>query len=142
MLVAEITFGYVAFHQAPVMIECVALGNVGTVALGYYFLVKVAGAKGRIDEFRCICVRIPQRALVAQSSARRWEQLVWINWGLWRRFWKTMIVWWQADVIGILIVTPLLIEVLHRPNWRFRNGLGWSFLAVLATVCATRSCWS
>lgn len=58
-------------------------------------------------------------------------------------FWSVWAAWWAGDVMGVLVVTPLLLVLrkLRRPRLtdRWAEGSALLVVAVLGTLLATRS---
>lgn len=58
-------------------------------------------------------------------------------------FWPGWAAWWAGDVMGVLVVTPLLLVLrrvgMPRTTDRWAEGIGLLVVAVVGTLLATRS---
>lgn len=122
----------------PVAAVCIAVGNTLELVIGWWLITSKLQfdlAINHLNDFLLILICAPLIALIGASiDTTALVLLDTLNKSLWL---QTAIHWWMADLLGIILVTPLVLVWRHLPTaWsipkRFLEALailGLSFLA-------------
>jgi signal transduction histidine kinase len=111
---------------APIPVAlAIAAGNTLEAVLGAYALER-AGLRRAVDRVRDVASLVAAAALctvvsagIGSTSLYAAEIVPLARWGL------TFRAWWLGDVIGILIVTPLLLTWTSAAHTRLTPGRAW-----------------
>ena len=135
--------GPAAITQAADLIvpACLGLGAAAQACAGAWLVRRWVGSPGPLDTVRDIALFSLLGGAVACLILPTWGLLVLVTLGNIpaSAFLSNLWMWWIGDVLGVLLVTPLLLTLGAAPRevWRARRmSLGLPFLGVLALAIA------
>ncbi|MEO0510527.1 MAG: ATP-binding protein [Verrucomicrobiota bacterium] len=135
----EAYYGYAVFERAMVLNELTSIGNMACLFLGCWFFRKVSkngvSLTAQRDVFALVLltafVSPLVSAFVGAGGLTVFEAIPR------EQFSRTFLVWWQADVIGIVVITPLLLSIFSRKSWRILLSNKFEFACLIVAVFST-----
>jgi signal transduction histidine kinase len=114
-----------------------ALGNTLEAVAAYYCLVKIVGLHRELDRIRDVVgLALVSLACTTIGASVGTVTLMLTGNGLWQNFWAIWITWWIGDLLGALVVAPLLLTWVSFPRARpdRYNYIEWGILLLLVAA--------
>ena len=115
----------------------ITIGNTLEALAVVYFLKKIVGLHNEIDRIQDVVglVLVSLACTTIGASIGTLTLMLTGN-GAWQAFWAIWITWWIGDLLGALVVAPVLLTWISRPPTRLnkRSSVEACFLLILLAV--------
>jgi signal transduction histidine kinase len=114
----------------------ITIGNTLEALVAVYFLKKIVGLHNEIDRIQDVVGLVLVSLLCTTIGASIGTiTLMLTGNGAWQSFWGIWVTWWIGDLLGALVITPMLLTWIPLPSARL-NKRGYIEAGILLILIA------